>query len=108
MVEYKNGISSEQSAQLKNELKLLRETKEIVREKKERKTQAEELGKPKLPMPAFFLFANELRRNFDTKLSASDLSHRWRALSDEERKKYIDEANASLVIFKFVLALSRV
>lgn len=96
MGEYKSQITKEQSAQLKQQKQQLNGNKNLALEKEELKL----LGKPKHPAGAFVVFANELRRSSPTKISRSDISAKWKALSESERNTYSDRRKKALEQFK--------
>lgn len=100
MREYKSQISEEQSAQLKQQKQHLNGNQNLAREEKERRARESFLGKPEHPAGAFVVFANELRRSSPTKISTSDISARWKALSEWERKTYSDRRKKALEQFK--------
>lgn len=99
MREYKSQISEEQFAQLKQQKQQLIKNKILARENKEQKIRDNLLGKPKRPA-TFMLFSNELRQNSPKKMSSSDISARWKALSESERKTYSDRCKELLEQFK--------
>lgn len=89
MKEYKSQITKEQSAQFEQ---LKQQLSQNGRKKKELKALESFLGKPKRPPIAFILFATDLRRNSSRKMSASEISVKWKALSESERKTYCDRS----------------
>lgn len=100
LTDYNNKITKEQKAQMKFERKILRDEENAKREHKDKKNLLNELGKPKKPLSAFFLFAKQLRSNSSGKLIATDITKQWNALNESQRKVYVDKSNQLLVQYE--------
>lgn len=97
---FKSKITDEQAKQRNIELASLKSSEEVKHERKERKEAQEELGKPKPSLSGYFLFMQGLREKSPTKLSATEISAKWKSLKDAERQVYLSEAAKSREKYK--------
>lgn len=73
-------------------MELLKNNEKKKQEAGARRAVEQELGKPKRPMTAFFLYANDTRGNSSAKVTVAEIAAKWGALNDVDRKVYIDKA----------------
>lgn len=106
MEAYKSKITDDQAAQLKNDLQLFKTSEKRERGKEARKAVEKELGKPKRPLSGYFLFAKDLREKSSEKVSAANVTAKWKALGDAERTVYIDKAAISHVNYRYAFLSS--
>lgn len=96
MADNKSKITDEQSERMKTELD------KITHCKREHKVLAiGPIGRTKFPIRPFTVFRNDVRKNSPTKIHASDIVSKWNALSESERKIYIDTSIASFEQYKY-------
>ncbi|XP_012219214.1 transcription factor A, mitochondrial isoform X2 [Linepithema humile] len=90
--DYENSITSDQKLLIKKELI----KKEHAWEKSQVKQKLTELGKPKRPLSAFFLFLQNKQSAKDPQVPYKDwtinLSEEWKNMTTEAKEKYVVEA----------------
>ncbi|XP_070161922.1 transcription factor A, mitochondrial [Polyergus mexicanus] len=100
LMDYKNSITDDQQMLIQNQLI----KKEHALERSQIKQKLADLGKPKRPLTAFFLFMQDNKMLKDSQVSQKDwmknISKEWKNLTIEAKNKYIAEAARLSEIYK--------
>lgn len=92
LMDYKNSITDDQQMLIQNQLI----KKEHALERSQIKQKLADLGKPKRPLTAFFLFMQDNKMLKDSQVSQKDwmknISKEWKNLTMEAKNKYTAEA----------------
>lgn len=86
-------LSPEQRAAIKTGLKQQKENRGEAIEKKNRKCENRDEGKPKLPLSAYFLFAAAQSKDNSSKMSSFKTD--WDRLSADRKMAYKQQAQQS-------------
>ncbi|XP_020297794.1 ARS-binding factor 2, mitochondrial [Pseudomyrmex gracilis] len=99
LIDYEKSLTTDQKILIKEELmrkELVKEKREYAKEKSQIKQKLEELGKPKRPLSAFFLFMQDKMSTKNPEISQKDwmsnISKEWKDMTKEVKTKYIDQA----------------
>lgn len=87
---YLNKLSVEQLKAIQTERLEDKKNRALATEKKNRKTERLNEGKPKKPLSAYLLFAAVKSKN--THMKSSDMKDEWENLSQEQKLAYKQQA----------------
>ncbi|KAJ4872353.1 High mobility group B protein 7 [Raphanus sativus] len=98
VVETKAEAKKKKSAERKKSTSDEPKAKRVRKAKDEKKTSASN-NKPKRPLTAFFIFMNDFRKTFKEENPSSSVKdvakqggEKWKSLTEEEKKVYLDKA----------------
>lgn len=95
---YIEQLTPEQKKAISTERKTLKESRQLAAEKKSLKNEKDALGKPKKPLPAFFLFASAMSKN--TSKPPKNFKDEWKQLSDDKKHAYTLQAQQQRDIYE--------
>lgn len=95
---YIKQLTPEQKKAISTERKTMKESRKQAAEKKSLKNETDAMGKPKKPLPAYFLFASAMSKN--TSKPPKDFKDEWKQLSDDKKYAYVLQAQQKRDIYE--------
>lgn len=95
---YETKLTSEQKDWIRNQ----KEKKKLADAKKQLKLKCNELGKPKRPANAYASFMVDAFKKFPNQkatIIVKQVTAAWKGLSDTERRRYVDKAEAAQAVY---------